>query len=119
MYAHPSFESAQASGLSVIAAPGDEMMLKRSDTAYPPAAVLVDDRTAVADALVAGAGAGILPAFLGEPARAAGRLIRFREQPLATFDIHAVYLATQRSDPRLRTLIDLIDSELKRTLAVP
>ncbi len=42
-----------------------------------PAAVVVDDRTAVLDAVVTGAGADVLPAFLGEPERVEGRVRRW------------------------------------------
>jgi DNA-binding transcriptional LysR family regulator len=53
--------------LPFIAAPGDEVLLKRAGhhVADRPA-VLVDDRTAIADALTWGAGFGLLPSFLGE-----------------------------------------------------
>jgi DNA-binding transcriptional LysR family regulator len=75
--------------------------------------VVVDDRVAVRDALVAGAGAGVLPAFLGEPERARGDLVRVERQPLAAIPVHAVYLPEQRRDPRVRTLIEIVEQHLQ------
>lgn len=80
--------------------------------------MVVDDRTAVRDALQAGAGAGVLPAFLGEPARSEGAIIRLGEQPLASTPVHAVFLPEQRKDVRLRALLELIEGELAEVSGV-
>ncbi len=102
--------------LALIAAPGDERLLRLRAPERLPAAVVVDDRTAVRDALAGGAGVGVLPAFLGEPLRAAGQLRRLGDQPLSRMPVHAVFLPEQRRDPRLRALIELIDQELQGLL---
>ncbi len=71
LYASAAHRDTALDQLPIIAAPGDEAMLRarRPELAAPMA--VVDDRSAVAEALVAGAGAGILPSFLGEPSRPA------------------------------------------------
>ncbi len=99
--------------VGIIAAPGDEALLAKTHPSCRPASVVVDDRTAVSEALMAGAGAGILPAFLGEPGVQSGELVRLGDAPLSTASVHAVWLPEQRSDVRIRTLVDLIASELK------
>ncbi len=102
---------------SLIAAPGDERMLGRRHPELLPAAVVVDDRSAVSEALCAGAGAGVLPGFLGEPATRAGLLRRVEGEPLASVPVHALYQPERRRDPRVRLLIELIDRDLQRLLA--
>jgi DNA-binding transcriptional LysR family regulator len=116
LYAGPNLADLPAARIPVVAAPGDEVLLRRSRPDFAAPAVVVDDRSAVADAIVAGAGAGILPGFLGEPPRRRGELVRLGPKPLTTLDVHAVFLPTQRRDPRLRTLIDIIAEELTATL---
>ncbi|MFT5679641.1 MAG: DNA-binding transcriptional LysR family regulator [Myxococcota bacterium] len=106
----------QADSTSLIAAPGDERLLQGHRPDLLPAAVVVDDRTAVRDALCAGAGIGILPAFLGEPSREAGLLTRLDGTPLSTVQVHAVFLPEQRRDARIRVLIELVDAELRSLL---
>jgi DNA-binding transcriptional LysR family regulator len=54
--------------------------------------VLTDDRGALADALIAGAGVGLLPDFLGEPACATGALLRLESTPVAHMPVHALFL---------------------------
>lgn len=104
---------ADPSAASLIAAPGDEALLRHHRPALLPAAVVVDDRTAVRDALQAGAGIGVLPAFLGEPLRARGQLVRTGDTPLSTLRVHAVYLPEQRRDHRVRVLVELIEEGLQ------
>lgn len=100
----------------LIAAPGDEAMLGARRPDLLPAAVVIDDRSAVCEALCAGAGVGVLPAFLGEPARAQGLLARLDEEPLSRIPVHALWLPEQQNDRRVRTLIQLVEAELKRLL---
>jgi DNA-binding transcriptional LysR family regulator len=100
----------------LIATPGDEALLRDRRPSLLPAAVVIDDRTAVCDALRAGHGVGVLPAFLGEPARADGELTRLESAPLSTIPIHAVLLPEQGRDVRIRALIELIEGELRRLL---
>jgi DNA-binding transcriptional LysR family regulator len=114
LYAGTRFAGTAISQLPLIAAPGDEALLATRRPELLPAAVVVDDRTAVRDAIRAGAGAGILPAFLGEPARGEGSLLRLDERPLSSTPVHAVFLPEQREDVRLRTMIELIEDELTR-----
>jgi DNA-binding transcriptional LysR family regulator len=102
----------EAYRVPLIAAPGDEAMLSARHSEILPAGVVVDDRTAVRDALRAGAGQGVLPAFLGEPFRRAGHLVRTEDTPLAKMRVHAVFLPEQRKDPRVRALVDLIQGEV-------
>jgi DNA-binding transcriptional LysR family regulator len=97
----------------LIAVPGDEALVRARRPDLLPAAVVVDDRTAVRDALRAGAGVGVLPAFLGEPARAQGDLLRLGDEPLSQVAVHAVYLPEQRADVRLRVLVELVEEELR------
>lgn len=117
LYASARFVGTAPDEVPIVGAPGDEPLLRRFRPGGSPPAVVVDDRSAVADALVCGAGAGVLPAFLGEPPRAAGHVVRLSAEPLTTMDVHAVYLATQRDDIRLRTLIDQIAVELVAMLS--
>lgn len=98
--------------LAWIASPGDAKLLRGRHPDRSTPDVLIDDRGALAEALVAGAGMGILPAFLGEPECERGLLTRVESEPLAKMPVHAVFLPAQRDDPRLRALID----ELARVL---
>ena len=116
LYASKSLQDTPPAQLNIIAAPGDAALLKRTHPELQSPAVLVDDRAALAEALAAGAGAGALPAFLGEPHRATGHLIRVDPRPLSTTAIHAIYLPAQRDDLRLRVLIDQLTTALKNTL---
>ncbi len=113
LYAGPEFLRTDLAHLPLIAAPGDEARFCATHPEIPPAAVVVDDRIAVRDALVAGAGAGVLPAFLGEPAREQGLLVRVLAEPLAAMPVHAVFLPEQRRDVRIRTLIEIVDKHMQ------
>jgi len=114
LYVSPGLVGAQASERPLIAAPGDEALIRARQPELLPAVVVVDDRTAVCDALCAGAGVGVLPAFLGEPARGRGELVRLDDEPLSTIPVHAVLRPEQRRDVRVRALMGLIEEELKR-----
>ena len=114
IYAGAGFAGAEPGRIPLIAAPGDERLLQQRKPELLPAAVVVDDRTAVRDAVQAGAGAGVLPAFLGEPARGTGELIRLDDEPLSSTPVHALFLPEQRKDVRLRALLELIEEELAR-----
>lgn len=118
LYASARFRGESPALVPVIAAPGDEALLRRAGVALAagPPAVLVDDRTAVADALVRGAGVGLLPSFLGEAPRIQGSLIRLSEDPVIGLPVHAVYHPSQRSDPRLLVLIDEVSRQLDRLI---
>jgi DNA-binding transcriptional LysR family regulator len=119
LYRSARFEDAALDAVPLIAVPGDENHLAGTGSPALPPTVLVDDRTAVLDALVAGGGVGILPAFLGEPGAAAGVLIREAGPALATLEAHAVLLAEQRRDVRLRALVDIIEDSLGSWAAMP
>ncbi len=118
LYASVGRSDEEPDSRTVIAVPGDEGLLRTCRPPLPSPAVLIDDRSAVAEALVAGAGIGILPAFLGEPHRREGRLVRLGAQPLTHTPVHALYLPAQRDDVRLRVLIEGIEAELHRTVAL-
>ena len=113
LYVSPAHKDARLCSIPLIAAPGDEERLAVSHEELLPAAVVVDDRTAVRDALLAGAGAGVLPAFLGEPERAQGRLVRLAAEAVSAIAVHAVFLPEQRADPRIRTLVEIIEAEMR------
>lgn len=117
LYASVAHRDTPLDKLTVIAAPGDEALFRKLRPGLPVPSVTVDDRSAVAEALVHGAGAAALPGFIGEPACHRGELVRRDEEPLTTMPVHALYLPSQRGDPRLRVLIDEIEHELTRTLA--
>jgi DNA-binding transcriptional LysR family regulator len=114
LYCATGLAKAPLAEIPLIAAPGDERLLAARFPALVPAAVVVDDRTAVRDAVRAGAGAGVLPAFLGEVARSAGDLVRLDDEPLTTFPVQAVFLPEQRKDVRVRVLIELVEDELRQ-----
>lgn len=117
LYAGPGWVDQAAATPPLIAAPGDEALLRATRPQLLPAAVIVDDRAAVRDALCAGAGVGVLPAFLGEEPRRDGLLERLDDQPLSTVRVHAVFLPEQRADVRVRVLLELIEEELKGLVA--
>ncbi len=106
----------EAGGL--IVAPGDEALLQQTMPALLPAAVVVDDRTLVRDALLEGAGVGILPAFLGEQPRADGDLRRLGDTALSTLQVEAASLPEQQADLRIRVLLELITTELRDLLGI-
>ncbi|MFT4974336.1 MAG: DNA-binding transcriptional LysR family regulator [Myxococcota bacterium] len=113
LYVSARYRDTDLAQVPFIAAPGDEARFRRERPALVPASVLVDDRTAVRDALLAGAGAGVLPALLGEPHRAEGLLIRPDPAPVTSVPVHAVSLPEQQKDPRLRVLIEIIREEMQ------
>lgn len=117
LYAAPRFADHALDQIPFIAAPGDRALLRRSELALDiEPAVVVEDRTAVADALVWGAGMALLPSFLGEPSRAEGALVRLRETSVASMPIHALYHASARQDPRLQALVEVIARQLDSLL---
>lgn len=115
VYASARFKGAAPASVPFLAAPGDEALLRRVKalSGLQPA-VRVDDRSAMADALVWGAGLGLLPTFLGEPLRERGELVRLWPQSVASVPMHALFHAAQRKDVRLLALIDEFARELER-----
>jgi DNA-binding transcriptional LysR family regulator len=75
--------------------------------------VVVDDRTAVGDALRWGAGMGLLPSFLGEPGVADESLWRVTDDPVVGLPIHALYHRSHRDDARVQILIEEIQEQLE------
>lgn len=116
LYASAELGDVPARELAVIAAPGDEALLRRRRPELAAPVVVVDDRSAVADALCMGAGAGILPEFLGEPPRRTGELVRRDDEAIATLPVHAVYMPTQRNDLRVQVLVSEIERHLGRAV---
>lgn len=116
LYRSASLADKESHHVPLIAAPGDEHILRARHSELLPAKVVVDDRSAVRDALRAGAGQGVLPAFLGEPFRREGSLLRPEATALSKMRVHALFLPEQRKDPRVRALVDLIQSELDTLL---
>ncbi len=108
--------AAEAGGL--IVALGDEALLQQTMPELLPAAVVVDDRTVVRDALLEGPGIGILPAFLGEQPRADGKLRRLWDAPLSTLQVEAASLPEQQADLRIRVLLELITTELRNLVGI-
>lgn len=112
LYASPRFANVEPTAIPLIAARGDEQVVATVLPGMPPAVVVVDDRMAVRDAVVAGAGCGVLPSFLGEPSREQGLLLRLLPDPLSAMPVHAVFLREQRRDVRVRALIDILARHL-------
>jgi DNA-binding transcriptional LysR family regulator len=119
LYAGTQTSGSGADAKALIAAPGDEALLQPTMPELIPAAVVVDDRTSVRDALLEGDGVGILPAFLGEQPRANGDLLRRGNEPLSIIEIEAVSLPEQASDIRTRSHLELITAELRELLGQP
>ncbi len=114
-YASARYRNEAPARIPLLVTPGDEALLRRVKGlgALQPA-VRLDDRSALADALVWGAGFGLLPTFLGEPLRARGELLRLFEAPVAKLPIHALYHPAQRDDPRLQVLMDEFTRQFER-----
>jgi DNA-binding transcriptional LysR family regulator len=102
----------RSKGAPLFATPGDEAMLQRHTGVPRRAAVLVDDRLAVRDALLQGVGEGLLPTFLGEQAHRSGTLERVGNTPVATLPVHAVWLPGP-PDSRVRVLLEHISTGLE------
>lgn len=111
-YCSAVFRDTPAASVPLILAPGDTALLRRAGLPDGPAAVLVDDRGAIADALVWGAGMGLLPSFLGDGPESEGALVARDAAPVAELPVHAIFHATQSDDPRLRVLMDEIAVQL-------
>jgi DNA-binding transcriptional LysR family regulator len=116
LYGSASFRGAALADVPLIAAPGDEAMLRRAGLVVSDPSAVIDDRSAVADAITWGAGMGMLPSFLGEPACALQTMVRLHDAPVATLPVHAVYHASQRDDVRVRVLVDEVEAQLQATL---
>ena len=114
-YASARHRDDPPAGVPLLVAPGDEVLLRRVKGlgALQPV-VRVDDRSALADALVWGAGFGLLPTFLGEPPRARGELVRLFRAPVATLPVHALYHPSQRADLRLQALMEEFSRQFER-----
>ncbi|MCB9763856.1 MAG: LysR family transcriptional regulator [Alphaproteobacteria bacterium] len=117
LYASARYRDADPCQVPLLATRGDVALLSAHRPALRTPSVLIDDRAAIADAVSAGAGMGMLPAFLGEPRRALGELVRVDETPLTAIPVHAVSLASARADVRLSVLIAQIQAALNATLA--
>ena len=115
LYASAAFADAELGELPLVVAPGDEALLRRAGVHVADASAVVDDRSAIADALSWGAGLGLLPPFLGEPGCAAKTLVRRGECPVVTLPVHAVFHASQRDDLRVRVLVEEIEAQLQST----
>ncbi len=116
LYGSAAFRGAALSEIPLIVAPGDEAMLRRAGLIVSDPSAVIDDRSAVADAITWGGGMGLLPSFLGEPACALGTMARLHDAPIATLPVHAVYHASQRDDVRVRALVDEVEAQLLATL---
>lgn len=116
LYGSAAFRGAALPEIPLIVAPGDEAMLRRAGLVVSDPSAVIDDRSAVADAITWGAGMGLLPSFLGEPACAQGTMARLHDAPIATLPVHAVYHASQRDDVRVRVLVDEVEVQLLATL---
>ncbi|MFZ5438815.1 MAG: LysR family transcriptional regulator [Myxococcota bacterium] len=117
VYASARYRRVDPRRVPLLVAPGDEALLRRSaQLSGVRPAVRVDDRSAIADALVWGAGLGLLPSFLGEPARAEGSLVRHFDAPIASLPIYALFHPAQRGDVRLQALIEAFAEQLERVL---
>ena len=104
VYASAQFRGEPPDRIPFIAAPGDEALVRRvKSLAAARPVVIIDDRTAIADALSWGAGFGLLPTFLGEVPRQAGALVRLVKDPIAALPVHAIYHPAQKDDPRPMT----------------
>lgn len=77
---------------------------------------MVDDRVAIASAVEWGAGAALLPPFLGQPLCEAGTVYRVGTAPVVSMPVHAVYHDSQRDDVRIQALIEEIDQQLAHLL---
>lgn len=111
-YCSAAYEDEPTARIPLILAPGDVALLRRAGLPYEPAAVVVDDRGAVADALVWGAGLGLLPSFLAEGPVEAGTLVCRDAGPVAVLPVHALFHASQREDLRLQVLMEEIAAQL-------
>jgi DNA-binding transcriptional LysR family regulator len=101
----------------VLAAPSDRDRLRALGVDFQPA-VVINDRLALRDAVVAGAGIGILPMFLGEPLR----VLRQAEPVLPRLKLEraavtAVYLPAQARDPRLTVFVSELQQQLRELLS--
>jgi DNA-binding transcriptional LysR family regulator len=108
LYASPSYVNAALDQIPLLASPGDEQLLRAKGRKFPSPVVVIDDRGALADALIDGAGAGIQCE--------SGKLIRLEKGALGQMPVHALFLPAQRDDPRVRTLIDEVATVLGQAL---
>lgn len=115
-YCSASYRDLPDEDIPLILAPGDVALLRRAGLPNEPAAVLVDDRTAVADALVWGAGMGLLPSFLADAPLVEGTLEVRDASPIAELPVHALFHASQKGDLRLKVLMDEIAKQLATML---
>lgn len=117
VYASAQYRGEPVDRIPFIAAPGDEALVRRVKAlAGARPVVVIDDRTAIADALSWGAGFGLLPTFLGEVPRAEGALVRLVKEPITALPVHAIYHPSQKDDPRLMALIEEFHAHLERVL---
>lgn len=113
LYASARFHGDRLSDIPLVISPGDELLLRRAELGWlGEGQVVVDDRGAIADALVWGAGIGLLPSFVGQPRCEEGTLFRAHDTPVVSLPIHALYHPAQRDDRRLQILIEEIERQL-------
>lgn len=111
-YCSVAFRDTPVGEIPLILAPGDDDILRRAGLPSEPVVVVVDDRTAVADALVWGAGLGLLPSFLGEPPRLAGALVCRDTAAVVELPVHGVFHRSQAQDLRLRVVLEELEQQL-------
>lgn len=119
LYASARYRGEALEDTPFIAAPGDEALLRRvraKGASRLTPAVRIDDRSAIADALLWGAGCGLLPSFLGETGRSEGALVRLLREPVAALPVHALYHPSKRNDARVHLLLDCFARQLERVL---
>lgn len=117
VYASARYRREAPAKIPALLAPGDDALLRRvKGLAGVRVVARIDDRSAIADALTWGAGLGLLPSFLGEPARQRGELVRLLDEPVAVLPIHALYHPTQRGDVRVQALMDEFARQLERVM---
>ncbi|MBL8681653.1 MAG: LysR family transcriptional regulator [Myxococcales bacterium] len=116
LYGSAAYRSVPLSDIPLIAAPADEALLRRAGIVVSDAAAIVDDRTAIADAIACGAGMGLLPGFLGEPARGQEKMVLLHEAPIVKLPVHAVFHSAQRDDVRVKVLVEEVEAQLLATL---
>ena len=115
LYLSPRWASQQLDQVPLIGSPGDEVLLRasREHAGLGAPRAVVDDRTSVADALISGAGIGLLPSFLGEPAVVRGDLQRVSIDPVATLPVWALYREPRQADPRIELLLGELQGALR------
>ena len=115
IYASVSFAGQPLESIPWLATPHDAVDLPGRVPFLDQPSAIVNDREVIARTVAEGGGLALLPTAYGERAVSLGQMIPVVEAPfIPDTVVTAIHARSQREDPRLRALLDLLADSLTR-----